>query len=44
MTLERMRDMGPMNAAEEEFMIRSAGEEGQRMRQEALGPRDQIFL
>jgi hypothetical protein len=43
MTLERMRDMGPMTAAEEEFMIRSAGEEGQRMRQEALGPRDQFF-
>jgi hypothetical protein len=43
MTLERMRDMGPMTAAEEEFMIRSAGEEGQRMRQEALGPRDQTF-
>ena len=43
MTLERMRDMGPMNAAQEEFMIRSAGEEGQRIRQEALGPRDQTF-
>jgi len=43
LTLERMRDVGPMNAAQEEFMINAAGEEGQRIRQEALGPRDQFF-
>ena len=42
-TLERMRDVGPMSNAQEELMIREAAEEGLRMRQDALKPRDETF-
>jgi hypothetical protein len=43
LALERMRDVGPMSNAQEEFMIRQAAEEGLRMRDTALKPRDETF-
>ena len=41
LTLARLREMGAINSAQEEFMIRQAGEEGQRMREAEMRPRDQ---
>jgi len=40
LTLERMRDMGPMSNAQEEAMIRQAAFEGQQIRDRNLSPVD----
>ena len=43
LALERMREAGPLSAAQEEAFIRAAAEEGLRMRDTALKPRDETF-
>jgi len=42
-TLQRMREAGPLSAAQEEAFIRQAAEEGLRMRESSLLPRDETF-